>query len=136
MPRQRFESVDEYIASQPEEVRGTLEEVRAAMRKALPRAEEVISYQIPAYRTSAGTVVYFAGFKNHYSVYPATKTLVAALAADERWAGSYKVSKSTLQFSYDRPVPVALIQHIAKLKAAEADEERRAKLVRRAASRK
>lgn len=136
MTRPRFESVEEYIAAQSEGARPVLEEVRAAIRNALPAATEVISYQIPGYRTPAGVVVYFAGFKNHYSVYPATTTLIAALAAEDRWAGSYKVSKSTLQFSYSKPVPVELVRFAAKFRAAEAEEQRRAKDSERAERKK
>jgi uncharacterized protein YdhG (YjbR/CyaY superfamily) len=63
-----FKSVDEYIASKPEAVRGILERVRSAIRKALPGADEVISYQIPAYKLQGRAVIYFAGWKQHYSV--------------------------------------------------------------------
>jgi uncharacterized protein YdhG (YjbR/CyaY superfamily) len=55
-----FKSVDEYVASQPESVQGVLQRVRSAIRKAVPEAEEVISYQIPAFRLHGGIVLYFA----------------------------------------------------------------------------
>ena len=89
-----FKSVDEYIASKPEAVRGILERVRSAIRKALPRADEVISYQIPAYKLQGRAVIYFAGWKQHYSVYPAIGALVDAFK-DE--LAPYEISKGTIR---------------------------------------
>ena len=65
-----FNSVDEYIASQPGTVQGALECVRSTVRMALPGAEEVISYKIPAYKLHGRIVLYFAGWRQHYSLYP------------------------------------------------------------------
>jgi len=69
-----FKSVGEYIAAQPEAVRGVLECVRSAIRKAMPTAEEAISYKMPAYKLNGGAVLWFAGWKRHYSVYPAGRS--------------------------------------------------------------
>jgi uncharacterized protein YdhG (YjbR/CyaY superfamily) len=63
MPRTDFKSVDEYIAAQPEERRSTLTQVRSIIRKALSKAEEVISYKIPGYKVPGGIALYFAGWK-------------------------------------------------------------------------
>jgi uncharacterized protein YdhG (YjbR/CyaY superfamily) len=79
MTKSDFKSVD---ASQPEAVQGALQRVRSTIRKAVPGAEEVISYQIPAYKLPGGPVLYFAGWKQHYSLYPANAHLVAALKDD------------------------------------------------------
>ncbi|MCI0740403.1 MAG: DUF1801 domain-containing protein, partial [Gemmataceae bacterium] len=79
MAKTDFKSVNEYIAAQPEAVQGILERVRSVMQKALPDAEEVISYQMPAYNLHGGAVIYFAGWKQHYSLYPATSYVVSAL---------------------------------------------------------
>jgi len=111
-----FKSVDEYIASQPDPVRGLLERVRSAVRKAMPGAEEVISYKIPAYRLQGRVVLYFAGWQRHYALYPATDRLVAAFK-DE--LAPYEVSKGTIRFPLSRPVPAALIGRIAKFRAKE-----------------
>ena len=75
-------AVDEYIARHPDRVRAILRRVRSTIRKAVPGAEEVINYQIPTYRLHGGYVVYFAGWKEHYSLYPATGHLVAAFKED------------------------------------------------------
>ena len=106
MAKTDFKSVDEYIASQPEAVQGVLERVRSTIRKAVPGAEEVISYQIPAYKLHGGPVLYFAGWKQHYSLYPATAHLVAAFKDD---LAPYEVSKGTIRFPLSEPVPVKLI---------------------------
>jgi uncharacterized protein YdhG (YjbR/CyaY superfamily) len=116
MPKNDFKSVDEYIASQPEAVQRILEGARGAIRKALPRAEEVISYKIPAYKLQGETVIYFAGWKQHYSLYPAGSRLVAAFK-DE--LAPYKVIKSTIRFPLAQPVPVKLIERIAKFRVKE-----------------
>ena len=70
MAKIKFKSVGEYIASQPAAVQGILKRVRSTIRKAVPVAEEVISYQIPAYKLDGRAVLYFAGWTSHYSVYP------------------------------------------------------------------
>jgi uncharacterized protein YdhG (YjbR/CyaY superfamily) len=111
-----FKSVDEYIASKPESVQGILERVRGAIRKALPGADEVISYQIPAYKLQGRAVIYFAGWKQHYSVYPAIGALVEAFK-DE--LAPYEISKGTIRFPLSAPVPVRLIGRLAKFRAKE-----------------
>jgi uncharacterized protein YdhG (YjbR/CyaY superfamily) len=125
MARTDFKSVDEYIATQPKNMQAILQRVRSTIRKAVPGAEEVISYQIPAYKLHGGPVIYFAGWKQHYSLYPATEDLVEALMDDLE---PYKVSKGTIRFPLSQPVPVKLIERIARFRAKEADERARAKV--------
>jgi len=111
------ESVDAYLAAQPEAAREVLRTVRQALRRALPDAEEIISYQIPAYRLPGGTALFFAGWKKHWSLYPAGKELVDAFRDELK---PYKVNeKGTIQFPLDRPVPVDLIERIAAFRRAE-----------------
>jgi uncharacterized protein YdhG (YjbR/CyaY superfamily) len=114
MAKANFKSVDEYIASHPEELQSMLQRVRSTIRKAVPGAEEVISYQIPAYRLPGGSVLYFAAWKQHYSLYPATDRLVAAFKDD---LVPYKLNKATIRFPLSEPVPVKLIERIAKFRA-------------------
>jgi uncharacterized protein YdhG (YjbR/CyaY superfamily) len=113
MGKPDFKSVDEYIAAQPETSRHVLQTVRKVIRKALPKAEEVISYQIPAYKLDGKTVIYFAGWKQHYSIYPANDELVAAFKKE---LAPYKVNKGTIRFSLSESVPAKLIEHIAKFR--------------------
>jgi uncharacterized protein YdhG (YjbR/CyaY superfamily) len=119
-----FKSVDEYIASQPEAVQGILGRVRSAIREAVPRAEEVISYKIPTYKLHDCAVLYFAGWKRHYSLYPATERVVAAFK-DE--LASFEVNKGTIRFPLYQPVPVKLIGRIAKFRAREVAGREKAK---------
>lgn len=95
-------------------MRGILGQVRSAIRKALPGADEVISYQIPAYRLHSRLVIYFAGWKKHYSLYRTTGGLAAAFK-DE--LAPYEMSKGTIRFPLLRPVPVKWIGQIAKFLA-------------------
>jgi uncharacterized protein YdhG (YjbR/CyaY superfamily) len=123
MGKGNFTNVDEYISAQPETAKAVLQRVRSTLRKALPR-EEVISYKIPAYRLHGGIVLYFAGWKQHYSLYPAGERLVAAFKDQ---LGSYKVSKGTIRFPLSEPVPVKLIERIAMLRAEEAVQRKKSK---------
>ncbi len=116
----RFKSVDEYIASQPEAVQEALERVRNAIGRALPGVEEVISYAIPTCKVQGGAVLHFAGWKKHYSLYPATDGVIATFKED---LAPYEIRKRTLRFPVDKPVPVALIERIAKFRAKEVAEK-------------
>jgi uncharacterized protein YdhG (YjbR/CyaY superfamily) len=108
-------SVDEYLAGQPESVRPKLEQVRAAIRKAVPEAVEGIGYRIPGYKLQGKPLLYFAGFQEHYSLFAASGTFFATL--EEELKG-YELRKGTVHFPLDKPVPVKLIGRIAKLRAA------------------
>jgi uncharacterized protein YdhG (YjbR/CyaY superfamily) len=124
MAKTDFKSVDLYIASQPEAVQGVLERVRSAIRKAVPGAQEVISYKIPACKLPGGPVLYFAGWSKHYSLYPATAYVVAAFEDD---LAPYEVSKGTIRFPLSQPVPVKLIARIAKFRAKEVAQRAKSK---------
>lgn len=117
MAQAKFESIDAYIAAQPASAQAALEQVRAAIRKALPAAEETISYQIPAFKLAGRVVIYFAGWKKHYSVYPASAALLAAFREE---LGPYEANgKGTIRFPLAQPVPAGLIARIAKYRAKE-----------------
>jgi uncharacterized protein YdhG (YjbR/CyaY superfamily) len=124
MPKTNFISVDEYIAAQPESAQVVLERVRSAIRTAVPQAEEVISYKMPTYKLQGDPVLYFAGWKKYYSLYPATGTVLAAFKND---LSPYEVKKSTIHFPLSQPVPVKLIERIAKFRAKEVAERESAK---------
>jgi uncharacterized protein YdhG (YjbR/CyaY superfamily) len=122
-------SVDEYIAAFPRPVQAVLERVRATIRKAVPGAEEAISYQMPTFRLNGRYILYFAGWKQHYSLYPSTDPLVVAFK-DE--LAPYEVSgKGTIRFPLSEPVPVKLIAGIAKFRAKEVGERENAKAAAR-----
>jgi len=108
-------SVDEYLAAQPKEVRAKLEQVRLAIRKAVPEAVEGIGYRMPGYKLHGKPMLYFAGFKKHYSLFAASGTFFNTLKDQLR---DYEVQKGTVHFSLTKPVPVNLVMRIAKLRAA------------------
>jgi uncharacterized protein YdhG (YjbR/CyaY superfamily) len=108
-------SVDEYIAAQAEAVRPKLEEVRAAIRKAVPEAVEGIGYRMPGYKLHGKPMLFFASFKEHYSLFAASGTFFAALGDELR---GYELRKGTVHFRLTEPVPAKLIGRIAKLRAA------------------
>jgi uncharacterized protein YdhG (YjbR/CyaY superfamily) len=123
MANAEFESVDQYIASCPETVQSVLERVRSTIRKAVPQAEESISYKIPAYKLGGDPVLYFAAWKKHFSIYPATASVIAAFGGN---IAPYVV-KSTLRFPVSQPVPVTLIARIAKFRAKEVAQRHKVK---------
>jgi uncharacterized protein YdhG (YjbR/CyaY superfamily) len=111
-----IESVDQYLASQPEAARRILSQVRVAIRKAVPKADATIAYKMPAYKLNGERLLYFAGWRQHYSLYPATKRLLTAFKEDLK---PYKVVKSTVRFPLAEPVPSKLIARLAKFRAQE-----------------
>ena len=116
MAKSSFQSVDGYIAAQPENVQRVLQRVRNIIRKAVPGAEETISYGIPAYKLHGTPVLFLAGWRQHYSLYPGTGKFVAAIKDD---LARYQVSKGTIRFPLSEPVRVKLIERIARLRAKE-----------------
>lgn len=114
MTKAGFRTVDEYIAAQPEAAQRILERVRETVRKAVPEAEEVISYDMPTYKLHGELVLHFAGWKQHYSIYPMGADLAAAFKTE---LAGYKVDRSTIRFPLSEGVPVDLIEHIAKFRA-------------------
>ncbi|MGB2717911.1 MAG: DUF1801 domain-containing protein [Vicinamibacterales bacterium] len=125
MPKGDISSVTGYIASQPTRVRRALTRVRGIIRKAIPKADEVISYGIPSYKMNGRYVIYFAGWKQHYSLYPFTDRLLAAFKDD---IARYEVSgKGTIRFPLSEPVPARLIERIARFRAKEAAEQAKAR---------
>jgi uncharacterized protein YdhG (YjbR/CyaY superfamily) len=113
-------TITEYIAGFPPPVRVVLKRVRSTIRKAVPAAEEAISYAIPTYKLHGRAMLYFAGWKQHYSLYPSNARLVAAFKKD---LAPYEVNdKGTIRFPLSEPVPVELIEGIAKFRAKEVEE--------------
>ena len=106
--------VDRYIAGFPDNVRELLMQLRAAVREAAPEAEEVISYQMPAYRLQ-GMLVYFAGYKNHIGFYPTS----SGIKAFKQELSAYKGAKGTVQFPLDKPLPLDIIKKIVAFRVAE-----------------
>jgi uncharacterized protein YdhG (YjbR/CyaY superfamily) len=115
--------IDSYISSFPKETQKLLGQVRTAIKQAAPKAEEVISYGMPAFKQNGAPLVYFAGYAQHIGFYP-TGTGIAAFAKE---IANYKHSKGAVQFPLDKPVPVTLIKQMVKFKIAESLEKMKAK---------
>lgn len=104
-------NVDEYIAQFPLETQAVLNEIRAIIRKAAPKATEIISYGMPAYKMNH-VLVYFAAYKKHIGFYPTGK----GIEAFKEEFGDFKWSKGAVQFPLDKPLPFKLITRIVKYK--------------------
>ena len=103
------ETIDAYIAAQPEEARQYLKAVRSAIRQVLPEAEEKISWSMPTF-WKGHNIIQFAGFKNHIGLYPGPEAVAHFSAKLE----DYKTSKGTIRLPYQEPLPLDLIADIAK----------------------
>ena len=106
--------IDEYIAGFPKDVRELLKKIRMTIRKAAPRAEEAITYQIPTF-TLNGNLVFFAAFKRHIGFYPVPR----GHAKFKKQLADYEGGKGTARFPLDQPIPFALITRIVKFRAKE-----------------
>jgi uncharacterized protein YdhG (YjbR/CyaY superfamily) len=111
-------NVDEYLDGFPEPVRITLQRVRQSIKAAAPKAEEIISYQIPTYK-HMGALIHFAAFENHCSLYVVSKNILKMF---EKELKSYKTSGTTIHFTPDKPLPVLLIKRIVKVRVKENEE--------------
>ncbi len=118
-------NVDEYLAAAPEEVRPVLEKLRRTIRAAAPKAEEVISYQIPMFKYH-GPLVFFAAFKNHCSFYVVSKPIMEVFTSELK---PWDTSGTTIHFSAKNPLPASLVKKIVKARIEE--NEARAKIRKR-----
>ncbi len=116
--------IDKYIASFPKDTQKLLEQLRATIMKAAPDAEEVISYQMPAYKYH-GMLVYFAAYKDHIGFYPTP----SGIEAFKKELSVYKNAKGSVQFPLDKPIPLQLITKIVAFRTRKNLEraERKAK---------
>jgi len=118
-PGTKFKDTDEYISVFPEATQKTLQQLRKSIKKAAPKAEEVISYNMPAFKQNT-VLVYFAGYDKHIGFYPTP----SALDAFKNEIAVYKNSKGAIQFPLDEPLPLALVTKIVKFRVAQAQEKK------------
>jgi uncharacterized protein YdhG (YjbR/CyaY superfamily) len=109
-----FKDIDSYIATFPKDVQALLEQVRTAIKTSAPKAEEVISYNMPAFKYY-GVLVYFAAYKQHIGFY----SLPSGHKAFEKELSKYKQGKGSVQFPLDKPMPLALIKKMVKFRVKE-----------------
>lgn len=111
----RAETVDDYLAAVPEDVRAALAKLRKTIKAAAPKATEVISYQIPAYKHH-GLLVGFAASKEHCTFHIMSVEVTSAHAADLK---GYKLGKASIRFAANEPLPAALVTKLVKARIAE-----------------
>lgn len=107
-------NIDEYIAMYPQDIQKKLQDVRAVIKKAAPKAEETIKYAIPTFVLN-GNLVHFAAMKNHLGFYPAPSGIVEF----KKELAPYEQGKGSIQFPYDQPIPLKLIGQIVKFRVVE-----------------
>lgn len=113
------ETIAVYIAAFPAKTQAHLKKMRATIKKAAPKAEEVMAYGVPTY-TWNGNLVHFGGFKTHIGFYPSP----SAIAAFKKELAGYKGAKGSVQFPLDKPLPLPLITKMVKFRIKESREKK------------
>jgi uncharacterized protein YdhG (YjbR/CyaY superfamily) len=121
--KKRFETIDEYIATFPRNVQEILEELRRTIQDSAPGARETIAYQIPTFKLD-GNLVHFAAFKNHIGFYPTS----SGITRFRKELSRYEVSKGTVRFPINEPIPLDLIRKIVKYRVKENSDKKLAVL--------
>jgi uncharacterized protein YdhG (YjbR/CyaY superfamily) len=109
-------TIDDYLATLSDDKRAALEKLRKTIRAEAPKAEECISYQIPAFRLNGKMLVGFAATANHCAFYPMSSWTVRA---HKDALEDYDTSKGTIRFQADKPLPVSLVRRLVKARIAE-----------------
>jgi len=109
-------TVEAYLAALPDDQRHALEKLRDTIRATLPDATEHVSYQMPAFKADGRFVVWYAAFKDHYSLYPASEGVRATLGKD---IDTYLSGRGTIRFEYDQRLPSTLVKRIVKTRLKE-----------------
>jgi uncharacterized protein YdhG (YjbR/CyaY superfamily) len=104
--------VDDYINGFPASAQTLLRQMRSTIRKAAPKAQETISYNMPAFELRGKRLVWFAGFKSHIGFYPGA----AAITAFSKELSAYKTAKGSVQFPLSDPLPLDLVSRIVKFR--------------------
>lgn len=112
---QDFETIDDYIATFPEDIKRILEKIRQTIKKTAPDAEERLVYKVPAFKLNGRNLVMFAAMKHHIGFYPEP----SGITAFQKEIELYKHAKGTVQFPLDKPIPYDLIAKITKFRAKE-----------------
>ena len=108
--------VENYLAALPADQRSALEKLRTTIRTTAPDATETISYQMPTFKLRGRVLVYYAAFKDHCSLFPASEAVMEALGEELK---PYYSVKGTLRFPADSPIPAALVRRIVRVRIEE-----------------
>jgi uncharacterized protein YdhG (YjbR/CyaY superfamily) len=114
--RRKPETIDEYLTGVNAQQRVALEKLRRTIRAVAPKLEECISYGIPAFRLKGRSLVFFGAWANHCSFYPGSS---ATLRKFRNQLKNFQISKGTIRFSSDKPLPIALVKKLVKARMAE-----------------
>ena len=118
----KYKSVDEYIGYYPENIKAILEKLRKAIKQAAPKAEEVISYNMPAFKQN-GMLIFYAVNKKHIGLYPTA----SGITVFKEELADYETSKGAIRFPIDKALPLTLIKNIVKYKVQENAEKAKVK---------
>jgi uncharacterized protein YdhG (YjbR/CyaY superfamily) len=118
----KFKTVDEYLSAVPANTKGILEKLRKTIKQVAPQAEELISYNMPAFKLN-GMLVYYAAYKDHIGFYPTP----SGIEAFKKELSDYEGAKGSIKFPIDRPIPFDLISKIVKFRVRENLEKAGAK---------
>ena len=113
-------TIDQYLATLSDDKRTALERLRKTIHAAVPRAEECISYQLPAFRLGGRVLVWFGAGANHCAFYPGG--IVEAYKTDLE---EYETSKGTIRFQPEKPLPAALVRKLVKARIAKTAAKKR-----------
>jgi uncharacterized protein YdhG (YjbR/CyaY superfamily) len=111
----KFKTVQEYIASLPPVAKAVVKELRQTIKQVAPTAEDMISYNMPAFKLDDKGLIWYAAWKEHVSIYPRTRVMEEAI----KELANYEGAKGTIKFPLDKPMPFAMIQKIIKLRMLE-----------------
>ena len=114
--RRKLSPIDEYLAGVTADQREALEKLRKAIRAVAPKVEECISYGIPAFRLNGRSLVFFGAWANHCSFYPGSSTTLKNFRGDLK---GFQITKGTIRFSPDNPLPAALVKKLIKARIRE-----------------
>src|SRR6266480_6004441 len=109
-------TIDEYLADVNADHRGVLEKVRKTIHAVAPKVEECISYGIPAFRLNGRPLVFFGAWANHCSLYPGSSTMLKKFRGDLK---GFQITKGTIRFSSDNPLPLAVVKKLVKARIVE-----------------
>jgi uncharacterized protein YdhG (YjbR/CyaY superfamily) len=125
MEATKFKTVDQYLSAFPSSTKVLLKKMRETIKEAAPQAEELISYNMPAFRWN-GVLVWYAANKQHIGFYP-TPSAIKAFAQE---LNQYKTSKGAIQFPIDEPIPTGLVKKIVRLRIKQNLEKAKSKKLR------
>jgi len=116
LTKQKCRTIDDYLASVSPDQRALLQKLRETIHAAAPNTEECISYGIPAFRLNGRSLVFFGAWANHCSFYPGSSTTLKKFRDDLK---RFQITKGTIRFSPDNPLPITLVKKLVKARMAE-----------------